>query len=95
MNWTKTPTIAQVKLFICAKRYFPHQRKIGEYFNLKGKMKGYISLFHKRGDGKGDPCLNHLRAETAIECWLGTIFPAQLTLIINTAMEEITHLAPD
>lgn len=66
----------------------------GKYFNLKGKMKGHIPLFHKRKDGKGNLCLSHLRGEVAIECWLGTIFPAQLTLIISTATEEITDQAP-
>lgn len=86
-------TTAKVKLFICAKWYFPHRIKIGEYFNLKGKMKGHIPLFQKRKDEKADLCLNHLGGEAAIECWLGTVFPAQLTLNIAAA-EEITHPAP-
>lgn len=94
MNWTETSTTAWVKFFICAKLYFPDRRNIGEYFNLKGNIKGHIPLLHKRRDGKGDLCLNHLRGEATIECWPGTIFSLQLTLITETATEEITDPAP-
>lgn len=56
-------------------------------------MMGRITPLHKRKAGKGDLCLSHLRGDVATECWQGTIFPARVTLIISSVIEEINNLA--